>query len=1045
MSFLATTYSSSNNGRNLRQRSAHKDSSRQRQTTVKKTTPRVSNSFCFNLSSKIFKNSRSVSRERTRQLSLTNTTPSNRRSNSIHIYGLNSSVKLLSGHPGLQEFEESREFRLKNEKISLWLENARAEMKSNHYDGAIKELGKILKIDPSHPKALFLRASCFISEKKHKLAIPDLLSVIQEDPKYEKKVYIALAICFVEVDDYTTAIRQLTKCISIFPNFAEGYLNRGILFNRQQRWDKAVTDFHEAISLSPQKGSSYLGLCDTLIGMGDIKSSLKILKSAFQDASSLPIALLKRGKIYFDQQKYNKALKDINQVLDIQSENVEAFYYKAFALLGLNKLTDAALCLEQVVKFDSMKKYTGAAIYNLGAIRIKQKDYYGAMFTFQRSVDLGLEIEEQKILKNYVEAILSLMKRKFKEGVNILTRIIKTKNPLIKEYIGNCFAFRGYAYASLEEHEKALKDLNMASSLQALDKSSEYNQIVSKAVIVADKEPEEALKLFEEAGKIFPISIEPKLYSAAIDFALAQHKNRSEFAEFSKELLDNCIKVRDSESDIYFFRGIVHFYLGKIKEAIHDIEQAIDKAEDNVVDHFLARGVCSARLKMYKEAIQDFCIAIQLNEKCSEAFFFRGRCAFILDETEMAFEDFQKLTTLKPDDPTVHINAGNILMITGEIENALKAYANACKNKPVAEAYIQRAKCYLLLENLNEALQELKYCVKIKQSPMLNYDIEVLEILQHAPSKDNLKQGLVKTIGHFNKIQGYKNEGNIVKNEHVHWYKGTFLFFLGDFQKAKSEFKQAATNKDDSDDETMEKDNIELLYNISLIYIVGEYYEAAYNHLKEIVNLLEGKDRGKVLMLMGILQNGLEQQKDARSLIAEGSKFDPETVQQYLEQKGEVKILPLSSNSKYASNFPMVKVKIGSSTPVLIRPSFSLPKIDMPRMEFESEQAIFDKFIVKSVKCKPETPWLNRVKGSIQFTDEIQNIECESLNESQEPAIKIEESENFYSDATMRKYKSESISLGENEVESHNMTKSSESLIEGELEDLEDLEDIEFY
>ena len=93
---------------------------------------------------------------------------------------------------------------------------------------------------------------------------------------------------------------------------------------------------------------------------------------------------------------------------------------------------------------------------------------------------------------------------------------------------------------------------------------------------------------------------------------------------------------RDSDSDLYFFRGIVNYYLNKPIESIPDYEIAIDKAEDNMPVHFMARGLCYAQLKLFKEAIQDFSIAIQLNEKLSEAYFYRGRCAFLLDDSQLA-------------------------------------------------------------------------------------------------------------------------------------------------------------------------------------------------------------------------------------------------------------------------------------------------------------------------------------------------------------------------------------------------------------------------
>ena len=118
MSFLATTYSSSNNKKFQRYGNSTTKSCKSRNPLHKRISSRVNNSFKLNLSSKIFKNSRSVSRDRTHNFSMENITPNNRRSASIHIYGLNTSGKLHTVHSGLKDIHQSKEYRLKNELIS---------------------------------------------------------------------------------------------------------------------------------------------------------------------------------------------------------------------------------------------------------------------------------------------------------------------------------------------------------------------------------------------------------------------------------------------------------------------------------------------------------------------------------------------------------------------------------------------------------------------------------------------------------------------------------------------------------------------------------------------------------------------------------------------------------------------------------------------------------------------------------------------------------------------------------------------------------------
>jgi lipoprotein NlpI len=69
--------------------------------------------------------------------------------------------------------------------------------------------------------------------------------------------------------------------------------------------------------------------------------------------------------------------------------------------------------------------------------------------------------------------------------------------------------------------------------------------------------------------------------------------------------------------------------------------------------------------------------SIELDEEISDAYFNRGKCAYLLGDTALAFLDFQKLILLEPKNPMVHIYAGNLLMTTGSYDDATKAFTNA--------------------------------------------------------------------------------------------------------------------------------------------------------------------------------------------------------------------------------------------------------------------------------------------------------------------------------------------------------------------------------
>ncbi len=75
----------------------------------------------------------------------------------------------------------------------------------------------------------------------------------------------------------------------------------------------------------------------------------------------------------------------------------------------------------------------------------------------------------------------------------------------------------------------------------------------------------------------------------------------------------------------------------------------------------------------------------------------------MLEDTSLAFMDFQKVILNNPDDPMVHIHAGNLLMLTGSYDDAIKAFANALQIKDISMAHYQVIKCKLLLEDMESA------------------------------------------------------------------------------------------------------------------------------------------------------------------------------------------------------------------------------------------------------------------------------------------------------------------------------------------------------
>lgn len=110
---------------------------------------------------------------------------------------------------------------------------------------------------------------------------------------------------------------------------------------------------------------------------------------------------------------------------------------------------------------------------------------------------------------------------------------------------------------------------------------------------------------------------------------------------------------------------------------------------------YLARGRTYACMSIYTEAMKDLSIALNLDETLQQAYVFRGCCAYLLGDNNLAFLDFQRLILSDPKNPMVHVQAGKLLMTTRAFQDAIKAFDNADTVEVTAESLYLKARCYV--------------------------------------------------------------------------------------------------------------------------------------------------------------------------------------------------------------------------------------------------------------------------------------------------------------------------------------------------------------
>lgn len=127
--------------------------------------------------------------------------------------------------------------------------------------------------------------------------------------------------------------------------------------------------------------------------------------------------MLKRAIGHIQNNCPNEALLDLNRLIQRTPNNSEAYLFKGLAFSKMKNYNEAILAYEQAIKFNSSRKATTKALYEVSKLKIQLGDYYGASYTLERASTLDVDQKVIDKLKVFTEGATAIMKKKYKRGI----------------------------------------------------------------------------------------------------------------------------------------------------------------------------------------------------------------------------------------------------------------------------------------------------------------------------------------------------------------------------------------------------------------------------------------------------------------------------------------------------------------------------------------------------------------------------------------------------------------------------------------------------
>lgn len=231
---------------------------------------------------------------------------------------------------------------------SIYIKEAKKQLKKEKLGNAIKNYIKATHIDPSCIEALKQIGFIYYMQGHHQKALEYFSKTLQWG--VDKEAYNNRGLCYYSLDDLKNAIHDFSQAINADPQFAEAYNNRGLVYHNQKEYYKAIQNFNKAIQIKPGNYQVYNNRGVTYNEQNDYDKAILDFTKAIKLKKDDAEAYFNRGLAYRMKKSYNKAIDDFTKALTYNPNDIENYYQRGLVYKKIKSYKRALKDFEKVLK-----------------------------------------------------------------------------------------------------------------------------------------------------------------------------------------------------------------------------------------------------------------------------------------------------------------------------------------------------------------------------------------------------------------------------------------------------------------------------------------------------------------------------------------------------------------------------------------------------------------------------------------------------------------------------------------------------------------------
>ncbi|WNZ44685.1 tetratricopeptide repeat protein [Leptolyngbya boryana CZ1] len=393
-----------------------------------------------------------------------------------------------------------------------WNNRGWALFNLGNYLEALNNLDYSLKIDPNYSSPKTRRETVFekLSLDEKKVYYTERLKQNPDD----FSILLSYANTLQDTSDYESAISVYGKALEVSPNNHEAQHNYGFSLKQLGRYQEALLVLNRAVKSDANCATAWQ--C-----RGDVLGKLNQHNAAISDYSkSLELhlsahVLASRGYSLNEQERYEEALEDFDQTIELDSDDHITWNNRGWSLLRLERYYDALICFDHSLKikpsYDTARNNRKTILEKFS--QAENLKYY-AEFLASDSDNVQFWVEKGLLLRDlncYDEAL-----KAYEKAISMQPD---------RETASTVWFQKAYASAQLGKHEAAIAAYDQVLEINPQNQPAWNNRGSS---LINLGRHQEALTVLDRAIKLNPedhyawtnrgaAQLNLKLYAEAIE------------------------------------------------------------------------------------------------------------------------------------------------------------------------------------------------------------------------------------------------------------------------------------------------------------------------------------------------------------------------------------------------------------------------------------------------------------------------------------------------------------------------------------------------